>query len=767
MIAHPISAAGALVTNGFEVVLPETVEVLVRDFPDGAEVKAERERVSDHWFVHWFKGMLYYLRLKGGGVNVSGRTVTLRTREHPWLLRSRLEDSVAEVFHKYEPLRRRPFTFLAQKQDLVATAAKDAGIDPSLLDGFRIRPRYRIHPKIYELADGCARVGIFVTINMHYDIDTDLNLLQDAKVDLAGLHLVRRQPEPGQRRHLGQFERIDGDTVWLCEAHDDTHVALKDAKLEGSKENFARCLKGLLGQRARSFDAAMEQAQTAYRLGPDFDTKVEEVGKYLARNPIPLGLEMHAQVGRRITITNDGSANSIYRAPPVDYVYDRTGSNSARFAWRGLLDYGPYDRDSFPTRSPRLLVVFPKAVEGKVNSFLASLRDGMGRTGLGFEQGFVRVFAIRTIEFVNCPVDLNGIADDQIEQAYRDAITDTLQHDHRMDAAIVVLQDRHAFLPGLRNPYLRTKALLMTVGIPAQEIRVDTLNKDRYGLSYTLQNFSVALYAKLNGTPWTVNQDRQIGDELVVGMGFAELSGSRIEDRQRHVGITTVFSGDGTYVLGNVSRECAYDEYPEVVRTSMLSILRDVKQRNNWQPGDRIRVVFHAHRPLKRVDIARIVFQCTREVGSEQDVQLAFVTVTHDHPFMLLDRNALGVPIKKQGRAMKGVYAPDRGTIAQIGRSSRLLAVNSGNLIKRANAPLPKPLLIRVDPTSTFTDVDYLSEQVLKFTSLSWRSTLPVHTPVTIFYSERIAELLGRLRDVPQWSTTPLNVKLRYSRWFL
>ena len=509
MMTHPVSAAGTFVTNGFEVDLPESVEVLVRDFPDGAEVKAERERVASHWFVHWFQGMLYYFRLKSGGVNLSGRTVTLHTREHPWLLRSCLEDSVAKVFHRYEPLRRRPFTFLAQKQDLVATAAEDAGIERSLLDGIRIRPRYRIHPKIYELADGCTRVGIFVTINMHCDIDTDLTRLQDAKVDLVGLHLVRRHPEPEQRRHLGQIERIDGDTVLLCDARDVTHVALKEVKLEGSKENFARCLNGLLGQRARWFDAAMERAQTAYRLGPDFDARVEDVGKYLARNPIPLGLGSHAQVGQRITITNNGSANSIYRAPPVDYVYDRTGSNSARFAWRGLLDYGPYDRDSFPTRSPRLLVVFPKAVEGKVNSFLASLRDGMGRTGPGFEQGFVRVFAIRTIEFVNCPVDLSGVADNEVEQVYRDAITDSLQHDHRMDVAIVVLQDRHAFLPGLRNPYLRTKALLMTVGIPAQEIRVDTLNKDRYGLSYTLQNFSVALYAKLNGTPWTVNQDRR------------------------------------------------------------------------------------------------------------------------------------------------------------------------------------------------------------------------------------------------------------------
>ncbi len=43
--------------------------------------------------------------------------------------------------------------------------------------------------------------------------------------------------------------------------------------------------------------------------------------------------------------------------------------------------------------------------------------------------------------------------------------------------------------------------------------------------------------------------------------GSPNFSGSRFEDRQRYVGITTVFSGDGTYLLGNVSKECAYDGY--------------------------------------------------------------------------------------------------------------------------------------------------------------------------------------------------------------
>jgi len=330
-----------------------------------------------------------------------------------------------------------------------------------------------------------------------------------------------------------------------------------------------------------------------------------------------------------------------------------------------------------------------------------------------------------------------------------------------------VLLNEQADLPDMINPYVRTKAMLLTLGIPSQQIKMSNASKPPESLQYSLQNIAVSLYAKMNGTPWTVHQDKGISDELVIGMGFAELSGSRSDARKRYVGITTVFSGDGTYVLGNVSNECDYENYPELVREAMLSVLREVKKRNNWRPGDTIRVVFHAHRPLKRIDVAKIVFECTREVGSEQDIQLAFVTVTLDHPFYLMDPKEPGVPVKYESNDMKGEWAPARGTIARLGRSTRLLSVNSGTLIKRPLTPLPRPLLISLHPDSTFKDVDYLAEQVLKFTSLSWRSTLPAGTPVTIFYSEKIAELLGRMRAVPDWSGTALTVKLRYSRWFL
>jgi hypothetical protein len=74
---------------------------------------------------------------------------------------------------------------------------------------------------------------------------------------------------------------------------------------------------------------------------------------------------------------------------------------------------------------------------------------------------------------------------------------------------------------------------------------------------------------------------------------------------------------------------------------------------------------------------------------------------------------------------------------------------------------------VHLHQDSTFVDLEYLSEQALKFTQLSWRSILPPGTPVTVYYSERIAELLARLRQVPDWSATALGIKLRWSRWFL
>jgi hypothetical protein len=97
-----------------------------------------------------------------------------------------------------------------------------------------------------------------------------------------------------------------------------------------------------------------------------------------------------------------------------------------------------------------------------------------------------------------------------------------------------------------------------------------------------------------------------------------------------------------------------------------------------------------------------------------------------------------------------------------------LVSVADSTLIKRWPSPLSSPLLVSLDREhSTYQDLGYLSEQVLKFTSLSWRSIYPVKMPVTITYSEFIADALGHLREVEGWSPELLGTTLKYSRWFL
>jgi hypothetical protein len=349
-------------------------------------------------------------------------------------------------------------------------------------------------------------------------------------------------------------------------------------------------------------------------------------------------------------------------------------------------------------------------------------------------------------------------------EAYRQAIEDQLAATPNVDAAIVVLTDQHGALPDPISPYLRAKATLMLAGIPAQEIKTSKLSKPPYELQYILQNFTVALYAKMNGTPWTVNQDTTISDELIIGIGTSEVSADRFSQKIRYVGITTVFRGDGNYLLSHVSKDCTYDEYPTLLQESTERLLQELKQRNGWNPGDNIRLIFHTYKPLKHIEISDIVKRAALTVGNEQTIEFAFLTVTIDHTFLLLDPEQSGIT---GTYGTKGVLVPERGTIMQLGRYTRLVCTNGPNLIKHANAPLPAPLLIHIHKGSTFNDLTYLSEQVLKFTGLSWRSTLPAKKPVSIYYSELIADLLGRLRCVNDWSPAVLNMKLRSSRWFL
>jgi len=734
----------------------------VRDITEDEDLGAVRQAHAPKWSVLWEREQLFFLPLAAGLAAPAGTAWTeLEAGSNLRLLARLTTEALVRSFPDYEPLRRRPFTFLGRRQELLSDAARVLRVDNALLADFRIWPKYALGARVLEVRDGSPFVGITVHLSTRWEIVSGLEELRDAGVDLTGLFVVRRDPDPDQRRLVGRIAAVRAGRVELSESTDGaTAIDVKSVMLEGRRDVFARCLRHLLGRDYPAWEKYRDKQMGALLDGPALRSEITRVGQVLSKRPLELASGLTCTVGAPLAVRNSADYASVVTARQLDYCFDPARSKRHRYAWPGLEKYGPFSRDTFARPSPRILVVFPQAAQGAAETFTRYLRDGVpGQQG--FQGGFAQTFGLVNPRFDLVPVPRSGGTP---ARDYCAALRGALARGDLPDAAIVIVTDRDGDLPVDQNPYLHSKAMLLMAGVAAQHARLSNVTAGLGSLPYILQNMSIALYAKMKGVPWTVDHDLTIADELVIGIGTAELSDSRLQERQRFVGITTVFRGDGNYLLGQLSREAAYADYPQVLRDSTREIISEIKQRNGWQDGDTVRIVLHAAQPPRNVDFALLMRDAVHAAGQGQHIEFAFVTVSHEHPFALIDPAQAG---RKTGRGLKGACVPDRGLIVQTDKYSRLITTNGPSLVKRAGLPLPRPLHVHLHRHSTFTDLHYLSEQVLKFTGLSWRSTHPAADPVTIYYSELIARQLARLRAVPDWSPALLDTRLRISKWFL
>jgi argonaute-like protein len=756
--------------NGFWLELSSSrLDVRADTIEPDATLGDVRERVGDDWFLHR-SGNTVYAIPRNQTAPAFGKATEIPRGDDRFLriLRARLDDVLGDLLPQYDPHSRRPFSIVAQKVEFVSAAARKVRVTHGLLDKFTIRPRIVLEPRILRIGDGEPQLCLIMAVRTSWRIEAQLDDLHAAGVDLTGLVVVRQNPDTELRHVVGRIARLDGDQAMLSESFDDrTLVPIADVRLEGSFESFGRCLQAIFGWNFERLREAYRAEEGAFTTGDAVDGHLDVMADSLRKkSPWSLAPGMECALGQRVQVRNSPAYRSFVQASPVEYCFDAAKAKRDRYAWSGLERHGPFDRDSFPRKTPQILVVAPAAEQGRVEQFCRHFRDGLTRIqNPRYSKGLAGTFGLVNPRFEFCLVPGVTARTSAPGHLYGDAVkTHVESKGADYAAALVILLDEHAKLPDPVSPYLISKATLLMAGVPVQEAKLSTITASPYQLQFTMQNLAVALYAKMGGVPWTVDHDLTVNDEIVIGIGTCEMSGSRFRAKQRHVGITTVFRGDGNYLLASLSKECSYDDYPETLRTSTLQVLREMRDRNGWRDGDTVRLVFHAHRPLRGVHITDIIASCVTEAGAGLNTQFAFLTVSEQHPFRLLDRAFPGTTDKRG--VTKAVHVPERGVLVEIDGHSRLLCTNGPSLIKRPALPLPAPLLIRLHSESSYTDLTYLSEQVLKFTSLSWRSVLPAASPVTIYYSELIARLLARFRNLPNWSPDPL-IRLRASRWFL
>jgi argonaute-like protein implicated in RNA metabolism and viral defense len=339
-----------------------------------------------------------------------------------------------------------------------------------------------------------------------------------------------------------------------------------------------------------------------------------------------------------------------------------------------------------------------------------------------------------------------------------------------IDLAIVQIRDEYKKLRGNNNPYFVSKAAFMEAGIPVQAIKIENMEADEYQLAYILNNLALASYAKLDGTPWVISTIGPATHELIIGLGYTEIGQGRLGEKSRYVGITTVFQGDGRYLLWGLTREVEFDNYEAALLENLQTTIQYVKEENNWQQGDNVRLVFHVYKPLKNVEIEAIKQLVQSFTADRYRIEYAFLDLSEYHMFQIYDPSQKGKEYSSGSgrRSTKGKGVPNRGLCYQLSNRQGLLHLIGPGDMKTAEQGIPRPLLVELHPDSDFKDMTYLLRQIYHFTYMSWQNFFPASEPVTILYSRFIARMLGNLKTIDGWNSKVISVgSLRDRRWFL
>jgi hypothetical protein len=548
----------------------------------------------------------------------------------------------------------------------------------------------------------------------------------------------------------------------VVDADGSFEVAASEVALEPRVENLHAAIETLYGDRAAAVLSNLRALRQPVASAAGKLARIKSTVSQLRGHDFTIADSVDVKFGELIDDRSPDFPAPIETGRPM-FLFGAQGRDKGTYPDMGIRTWGPYMYMHHSRSSPVIAVVCESRHRGTVEQFVDALCNGFPdalwqgtpshnpyRGGL---QGKFRLTKIR-LEYEECA--------GATAEHYRAAAKRLLERLARTpDLALVQIREAFMDLPPNDNPYFVTKALFMSASVPTQAVRIEKIDGDVSGLPYLLNNVALASYAKLDGIPWVISTRGTTTHELVIGIGYTEVSTGRMEARNRYVGITTVFQGDGRYLVWGITREVPADDYADELLRTLRGAIRHVQSENGWEAGDKVRLICHVYKRLKNSEVDAIKALVRELLEGNYAVEFAFLDVSTFHPYRLMAPSQRGV----RGRG-KGV--PDRGVCLQLDKRRVLLHMTGPGDLKTNDQGLPKPLLIELHPDSDLTDLAFLSRQVYHFTFASWQSFFPASEPVTISYSRMIANLLGSLRLVRGWDSTILSVGgLRERRWFL
>lgn len=689
-----------------------------------------------------------------GAVNL-GTTVRLSIQQQPDVVSSLIKHLFFRAVKDAQPDLQPefyPFRFAARNLDF-DLARREV---PEPLQGVLTFKRItEVQFRPHTDADGYIVFGALINHRYRWNLDRTCQDLTESGWDLAGRVVAGMQqaeysdgvvaPEISV---LGPVRRITGQQAIVETSNGEVSYELADLRLHTSRDNITAFLAWNVGDdRAETIMRAIKAAETQ-RLRPDVVmNQIEAIGRWLSR----LVYRNHDAFGFHITADNAVTTPNTFSLTEPSLIFDHSRTRVHSQPSQGLNLYGPYSRSiGFSINTPRVLLIFHRRNAGDYTKFMAELRDGIPGHSW-FPNGIVGKYRLTSMSH-----QIEELTDYSVD-AYLSAIDRGVNRaDAPFDLAILETQESFRCLPVVDNPYFRAKAVLYMQGTVVQFIKPEIARNP----GNSIDGIALQIYAKLGGTPWTIPVDQSVDRELVIGIGSAILRPNHYAGaaQTRFVGISTFFAADGKYLANSRTRNVVYEEYFDELLRNLKEALDRLSNEYSWSPQDRIRLIFHIFKPIKNLE-ADVVTRLVSEYP-QFDIRFAFVTLAERHPYVLYDEN-------QSGYNGKGAHVPTRGYTLLLGPRHCLVHLMGTREVRTTRHGAPTPVLVSIHERSTFFDMQYIVQQIFKFSRLSFRTFTPTYTPATLLYANLLTRQLKDLRAVPGWNPSTANAQLRDKKWFL
>lgn len=412
-----------------------------------------------------------------------------------------------------------------------------------------------------------------------------------------------------------------------------------------------------------------------------------------------------AAIGKKHKIITDSfdtktASNIFLTTKEVGFIPElRVGNNQihqgSQRIYQSLQKYGLFSRSPlFPDKNHPIKIgvinASPEASQDSLKNFLGKLKSAIDSLGFSIES-----------------VKIEGQWQQKIERLTRANLENAVNRvePHKPDILLVLFPgdagQEQADDDDEDSMYHALKSHTIRHGLPSQVVYEDTFKEE-----YAMDNIALGILAKTRNIPFVLAKSLPYAD-VVVGIDIARRQKKKLSGSVNATAIARIYFGDGQF-LRYVIHDAPIDG-----ETIPSKVLRDLFPMKEFQGK---KVIIHRD-GLFRGEEKQALKNWASEIKSE---------------FLLVEVIKSGAPRVYQQTTT--IDKPAKGTAFKLNPNEAFL-VSSPPPFKGST---PRPLHIRTDGNFS---IEKAIHSVLSLTLLHYGSVREPRLPVTIHYSDKIAEL--------------------------